>query len=134
MSKPVLESSLAAETRHEQWMKEFGRTYADDAEKKKRFKIFAEKLEYIENFNRDRNVTYELGLNKYSDLTDEEYVAKYSCIKFQSKREYSTLLNVSEISTTNPSIKKRKRIPDSVDWRQSGAVTNVKDQGECGNN
>lgn len=128
MSRTMLESSIAPETRHEQWMKEFGRTYADDAEKEKRFKIFAEKLEYIENFNHVSNATYKLGLNQYSDLTDEEYVASYSCVKFGSKLEYSTLLNVSEVSK-----KKRKRIPDSVDWRKSGAVTIVKVQGECSN-
>jgi len=48
MSNVVLESSIAAKPKHKQWMKDFERTYADDVENETQFKIFAEKLEYIE--------------------------------------------------------------------------------------
>lgn len=141
MSRTVLESSVATETRYEQWMKKFGRIYADDAEKEKRFKIFVENLEYIENFNRAGKETYKLGLNQFSDLTSEEFAAIYNCVDLKSKLESSMvstarpIFNMSEISPMNSPKGKRKPIPDSIDWRESGAVTNVKRQGLiCGNN
>lgn len=141
MSRIVLESSVATETRYEQWMKEFERNYADDAEKEKRFKIFAENLEYIENFNRAGKQTYKLGLNQFSDLTNEEFAALYNCVDLKRELESSMvstagpIFNMSEISPTNSPKGKRKPIPDSVDWKESGAVTNVKRQGLiCGNN
>ncbi|XP_039686085.1 ervatamin-C isoform X1 [Medicago truncatula] len=135
MSRIVLESSVATETRYEQWMKEFERNYADDAEKEKRFKIFAENLEYIENFNRAGKQTYKLGLNQFSDLTNEEFAALYNCVDLKRELESSMvstagpIFNMSEISPTNSPKGKRKPIPDSVDWKESGAVTNVKRQG-----
>lgn len=161
MSMTVLESSVTAETRHEQWMKEFGRSYEDDAEKEKRFKIFAEKLEYIERFNRDGNETYELGLNQFSDLTYEEFVSAYGCSRLENHLLESSIFNSSEIPTielpkvppkrkrsppsrpprppkrrTPPSTPPTTGIPRRVNWREKGAVTIVKNQDkpkQCGN-
>ncbi|KEH38241.1 papain family cysteine protease [Medicago truncatula] len=160
MSMTVLESSVTAETRHEQWMKEFGRSYEDDAEKEKRFKIFAEKLEYIERFNRDGNETYELGLNQFSDLTYEEFVSAYGCSRLENHLLESSIFNSSEIPTielpkvppkrkrsppsrpprppkrrTPPSTPPTTGIPGRVNWREKGAVTIVKNQDkpkQCG--
>lgn len=137
MSRTLPESSIAAKT-HEQWMKDFGRTYADDVEKEKRFKIFAKNLEYIENFNRAGNETYELGLNQFSDLTKKEFASSYTCANLKGKLESSmvasvaALFNVSKMSTNNSLKGKRKPIPESIDWRDGGAVTSVKRQGACG--
>ncbi|RDX66135.1 Senescence-specific cysteine protease SAG39, partial [Mucuna pruriens] len=53
MSRTLYESSV--EKAHEQWMSQYGRIYADDAEKEKRLKVFKENLEYIEKFNNAEN-------------------------------------------------------------------------------
>ncbi|GAB2298747.1 hypothetical protein Dimus_032821 [Dionaea muscipula] len=59
---------------HEQWMSEYGRVYKDDAEKEKRFKIFKAELEEIEAFNK-LNRGWVMGLNCFSDMTNEEFQA-----------------------------------------------------------
>jgi len=119
MSSTVLESSIAAaKTKHEQWMNDFKRTYANDTEKEKRFMIFAEKLEYIERFNRDGNETYKLGLNQFSDLTDEEFVSSYSCATLENELLESSIFNTSEILTTDsPKVPPKRGTPPSIPSR-----------------
>ncbi|GAU26906.1 hypothetical protein TSUD_03090 [Trifolium subterraneum] len=66
---------------HKQWMKKYGRTYANRTEMEKRRKISKQKLEFIEKRNRINkaaNISYTLGLNEYSDLTDEEFSATHN--------------------------------------------------------
>ena len=119
MSSTVLESSIAAaKTKHEQWMNDFKRTYANDTEKEKRFMIFAEKLEYIERFNRDGNETYKLGLNQFSDLTYEEFVSLHSCAGLENELLESSIFNTSEILTTDsPKVPPKRGTPPNIPSR-----------------
>jgi len=99
-------------------MNDFKRTYANDTEKEKRFKIFAEKLEYIERFNRDGNETYKLGLNQFSDLTYEEYVSSHSCVILEKELLESSIFNTSEILTTDsPKVPPKRGTPPSIPSR-----------------
>ena len=50
----------------------FGKTYATRAEYETRKNVFAEKFEKVNHFNG----SHEIGLNRFADLTDEEWVAK----------------------------------------------------------
>nr|GMD10852.1 senescence-specific cysteine protease SAG39-like [Ipomoea batatas] len=60
--------------RHEEWMVRYGRSYKDDAEKAKRFKIFKENVKFIESFNKaGTHLSYTLGVNQFTDLTNEEF-------------------------------------------------------------
>ncbi|KAK7302926.1 hypothetical protein RJT34_13823 [Clitoria ternatea] len=120
MSRTFYESSVAA--KHEQWMSQHGRSYADEAEKQKRFKIFMENFEYIEKFNSAENKSYELGLNQFSDLTEQEFLASYAGLKIPT----TAPINSSSVTTLNLGY-----IPPSLDWRARGAVTPVKDQNPC---
>ncbi|XP_020238710.2 ervatamin-B [Cajanus cajan] len=119
MSRTLYESSVAKA--HEEWMFKYERSYADDAEKDKRFKIFMENLEYIEKFNNDENKRYKLGLNQFSDLTEQEFIASHTGLKIPSGLHSSsvTLLNLTDI-------------PTSLNWKDKGAVTDIKDQRDCG--
>ncbi|XP_027343842.1 ervatamin-B-like [Abrus precatorius] len=120
MSRTQLESSVA--NTFQQWMSQYERSYADVAEKEKRFKIFMRNLEYIENFNNGANKSYVLGLNQFADLTYEEFIASRTGLKLPtlySTNSVAPILNLSDV-------------PPSMDWREKQAVTNVKDQGQCG--
>lgn len=77
MSGAMLQEASIVEL-HEKWMAQFRRTYVDSAEKEKRFKKFKENHEYVERFNNAGNNTYKLGINAFSDLTDEEFQASHT--------------------------------------------------------
>ena len=109
--------------RHEQWMARYGKVYKDPQEREKRFRMFKENVNYIEAFNNAGNKPYKLGINQFADLTNEEFTARNrfkghmcSSIKRTATFKYE---NVTAVPTT-------------VDWRQKGAVTPIKDQGQCG--
>lgn len=60
-------------------------------------------------------------MNKFGDLTAAEFAAKYNGYRMVPNKKNSTF-------TPSPEY----MLKDSIDWRQSGAVTEVKDQGHCG--
>lgn len=76
----VLNSINAAQT-FEQWMAKYGRIYPNGQEKGKRFAIFQTNLEYVEKFNKLENKTYKLGLNQFSDMTNEEFLRHHTGYK-----------------------------------------------------
>jgi len=68
--------------------------------------------------------TYTMGMNKYGDLTHEEFVKQMNGLKMTEDRQSGdrhTFIAPSNIE-----------IPASVDWRKQGYVTPIKDQGQCG--
>ncbi|KAL0442670.1 UNVERIFIED_CONTAM: Senescence-specific cysteine protease SAG39 [Sesamum latifolium] len=108
--------------RHEQWIDQHGRVYKDDAEKAMRFKIFKENVEFIESFNSGGSRPYKLGLNQFADLTNEEFRAsRNGCDMSFHKKSPQTSFRYENVSA----------VPATVDWRKKGAVTGVKDQGQC---
>ncbi|GAU46859.1 hypothetical protein TSUD_385360 [Trifolium subterraneum] len=125
MSRTLSESSVVEA--HQQWMIKYGRTYANSYELENRKKIFHENLEYIENFNNGGNKSYKLGLNPFSDLTSEEFIASHTGLKVPSELSSSKMESVTVPFNLNDDV------PTNFDWRDQGVVTDVKDQGTCGN-
>lgn len=108
---------------HQDWMAQHGRVYKDAQEKETRFNIFKNNLEYIENFNKGVVRGYKLGVNQFADLTNDEFRSLYTGYKFQtSEIDESTVFEYGNLTS----------VPESVDWRKSGAVTPVKNQDTCG--
>ncbi|XP_055853685.1 cathepsin L [Episyrphus balteatus] len=109
--------------------------YKSDVEEKFRMKIFMENKHKIAKHNQKYAqglVSYKLGVNKYADLLHHEFANIMNGFN-RSNSEASTGLNeirkdrgVTFISPANV------KLPKLVDWRESGAVTPVKDQGHCG--
>ncbi|XP_044462418.1 zingipain-2-like [Mangifera indica] len=122
MSRTLHEAAM--DEKHEQWMVRHGRTYKDQAEKEMRFKIFKQNLEFIQNFNKAGNRSYNLSINQFADLTDEEFLA--------SRTGYKPMPAQSRTSSTSFTYQSLTEAPSSLDWRENGAVTEVKDQGNCG--
>ncbi|KAF1897529.1 hypothetical protein Lal_00036971 [Lupinus albus] len=112
---------------HENWMSQYGRYYVDDIEKSKRSKIFVKNMKFIDNFNNnDENKTYELGLNQFADLTTDEFRALYTGFDNSFRTSFSSNSNITKTLLMN------RRIPKNIDWRDHGAVTDVKSQDDCG--
>ncbi|KAF6156447.1 hypothetical protein GIB67_001490 [Kingdonia uniflora] len=109
--------------RHEQWMILHGRVYKDAAEKERKFNIFKDNVKLIESHNSIWERTYKLSLNKFADQTIEEFKA--------ARNGYKPSLTKSTIPPTFK-YENVTAVPSSMDWRKKGAVTPVKDQGQCG--
>ena len=46
--------------------------------------IFKDNIEYIDKFNNEGNRTFKLGVNKFADLTTEEFLASYTGYKISN--------------------------------------------------
>lgn len=92
--------------------------YSSFDEYKLRLDIFADNLNFIETENSNNNNKYNLGITKFADLTDIEF-SKY-------------LGNFNSIGSVCDKFTSHETTIDAIDWREKNAVTNVKDQGQCG--
>ncbi|KAK7342459.1 hypothetical protein VNO80_25413 [Phaseolus coccineus] len=109
--------------RHEEWMARYAKVYKDPQEREKRFRIFKQNMNYIEAFNNAADKPYKLAINQFADLTNEEFIAPRNRLKGH--------MCSSIIRTTTLKYENVTSVPSTVDWRQKGAVTPVKDQGQC---
>jgi C1A family cysteine protease len=68
--------------------------------------------------------TYDLEMNKFADLTTEEFKATYLMKSFESEPKVTKNCTGKQAPDTS--------LPDTVDWSAKGAVTAIKNQGQCG--
>lgn len=95
-------------------------------EKHKRFNVFKANARHVHNTNK-LDKPYKLTLNKFADMTNYEFRSFYAGSKISHHRMFQ-----GERLGTNFMYENVDDIPPSVDWRARGAVTDVKDQGQCG--
>lgn len=117
----IVSKSRVAEI-FEQWRERHGKVYRSATEKEKRFESFRKNLMYVMERHRNGSVGHTVGLNKFADLSNQEFREVYlSKIK---KPRKNRVRSDGEDETCEA--------PQSLDWRKKGAVTGVKDQGSCG--
>jgi len=110
----------------EEWG-EFKATYSkkyDSAEEEQaRFAIYLDNKRIIEEHNvmhEAGEISWSVGMNNFGDLTEEEFKAIYTGGAMPGTRSACS----NHYSMGN--------VPESLDHRTLGAVTPVKDQGQCG--
>ena len=111
------------EHRFAAWRIAHNRTYPDGAEIAKRLRIFETNAKRIEAHNAQPGITWRMAMNQFGDLTPDEFAARFHLGSQRFFPNPSTTAPV--LATTGPP-------PASIDWRTSGAVTPVKNQGQCG--
>jgi len=104
------------------WMIQYEKTYTGE-ELFKRYAIWKDTYDVI-RFHNAGNSSFEMGLNKFSDLTSGEFKAIYLGYKSQRSQPVLALRDSQVHVGAYPS--------GSLDWSSKGAVTGVKDQGQCG--
>jgi len=101
---------------------EHSKEYKSKAEHSYRLSVFAENVKMINEHNKAGH-SYQKGINQFTDLTDAEF-------KAQNLGGYKRLPTPAAPSTESK--RAIKDLPASVDWREKGAITDVKNQGQCG--
>nr|CAA40073.1 endopeptidase (EP-C1) [Phaseolus vulgaris] len=96
-------------------------------EKHKRFNVFKANLMHVHNTNK-MDKPYKLKLNKFADMTNHEFRSTYAGSKVNHHRMFRGTPHENGAFM----YEKVVSVPPSVDWRKKGAVTDVKDQGQCG--
>lgn len=99
------------------YIAKYHRTYGTKEEYEYRLNLFAEA--YNKVLNHDPSVGYELGINHLADLSSYEFNMMKGYTPSSEPR-----ITAEADDTLNA--------PASIDWRSSGAVTGVKNQGSCG--
>ncbi|CAH1442705.1 unnamed protein product [Lactuca virosa] len=94
------------------------------------FRSSKDNLKHIEDHNSGGKHSYKLGLNKFSDLTKEEFQLGYTVANIPKRK-----LSNNKVTTSTPRyslLSDDDVLPDSVDWRTKGAVAPIKNQQKCG--
>merc|ERR1719192_2217495 len=105
-------------------MEQFGKQYHTRSEHQRRFNIFSENLKKYEEHNKS-GASWKMAVNQFSDLTESEFDAFHM-------GGYKKTPVMASSSMEGLTVKRAKDLPASVDWREKGAITPVKDQGSCG--
>jgi len=114
-------SDLSTRNLFAQWKLQYNKTYASQAEEEVRFGYFQMTLHRVKRLNSHKGATF--GVNLFSDLSPEEFRAKY----LMPRR------NPSPKPLVVNKVQKRLAAPPQVfDWRTKAMVTPVKNQEQCG--
>jgi|UniRef100_A0A6C0INY4 C1A family cysteine protease len=105
----------------------FNKRYNDFETMRERFDIFKTNWQDIQRHNSDSTQNFTKGINQFTDLRPDEFNDKYLGGIVQ-ERKMVGLYGCGSFTSSNDTIS----LPDTVDWREEGAVTHVKDQGQCG--
>ncbi|CAO2177850.1 unnamed protein product [Urochloa humidicola] len=125
--------------RFRSWQAAYNRSYATAAERLHRFEVYRRNMKLIEATNR-LGLSYKLGETPFTDLTSDEFLATHTMPRRDAARRQQLIITtragpVSEHggAAAHPYWNYTDLdVPESVDWRTKGAVTPVKDQGDCG--
>lgn len=100
------------------WKATYGIKFENAFEESYREKVFLQNVAKIRLHNLNEHNTYTMGVNQFTAMTQEEFVDTY----------LGTIVPTSDVIVDS----NEDYIVGDVDWVSQGAVTDIKDQGQCG--
>jgi len=117
-STKVNEISAETKSAWNLWKSQYQKGYGSESEETYRISVFDSNLKIVSAHNASGQ-TWTMAANKFADLTSEEFTAQYKgWSKAAAPRNESSFTGAE--------------VADSMDWTTKGAVTGVKNQGQCG--
>jgi len=127
LARPVAvgqQQRLGAQAAFDAFVKKYNKNYDSAEERAKRFEIFVENLAKAKE-NQLLDPTAKHGVTQFSDLTQAEFKEKYLGGFVQpTAAERASALKMPQSKIND--------LPTTFDWREKGAVTPIKNQGQCG--
>ena len=111
----------------QQYADEFGTWCIEqntDCNSVSKFNNFKVSYDRVQAVNNDDTLTYTLELNKFAGMSNDEWKKQYLGMR---PSEVGPRDFAQYVSTNN-----NQTAPAAWDWRTKGAVTKVKNQGQCG--
>jgi C1A family cysteine protease len=102
------------------FISQYGRMYGTKEELELRSTIFKKNLAAIREENSKNGNSFTVGINRFADWTPAEYKRLLGYKPTRGLKNYK-MHGVEGVT-----------LPESIDWRQKGAVNPIKDQGQCG--
>ncbi|CAG9864912.1 unnamed protein product [Phyllotreta striolata] len=122
----LISTTIDALSDQEQWLnykKTYSKSYRNPTHEKYRFSAFQRNLRFIEehNLKYDKGlVSFEMGMNQFGDISPSDFIEGIKTSKSGKPKNFQNANHGYN------------NLPDEVDWRKKGAVTEVKDQKNCG--
>jgi len=107
---------------------DFGKKYRTEEERASKFAVFRDNLAYINSYNANPEKTAVLKVNEFADLHFEEFRGNRLGLDLKLGKNPMFLGLAYQGQHTYSGAE----LPEEVDWVTQGAVTPVKNQGECG--
>jgi cathepsin L len=126
------------------WKAKFGKLYSSEEEESLRAAIFNQNVIRVEEHNA-KNLSWTMDLNEFADLTAMEFavgrIGGYVPRRLR-RHQHKKMIVIAELGKENEAVGSGGSsgsnpspgpVPSgSVDWTKKGAVTPVKNQGQCG--
>jgi cathepsin L len=118
-------ASALTESEYRSAFEDFKTTYGKvylATEENHRYNVFKENLDFVNSWDAKAR-GFTVGINKFADLNAEEFALTYNGVKI-IKQDY--------VAMPDPEPEESDVTGDIVNWVNKGAVTGIKDQGQCG--
>lgn len=135
LSNAVHATLAPSKQEFEAWALRMGKSYDDENHKDSAFAQWRLNLLTVERINNDSSSTWRATVeNRFGDLSLQEYrrLVLMNRKTAKSFEEIAVLKNITHGTTIGPFRSFQPTVAETFDWRDYGAVTAVKDQGNVG--
>lgn len=112
----------------ERWKTIYQKQYSSEEEELSRRLIWEKTLKIVTVHNLEESMgkhSYTMAMNGFADMTSEEVTATMTGLRVSDSE-------MDNLTVDWPQESIQDQAPGCIDWRKSGYVTNVKNQGSCG--